>query len=149
MGLTVPSFGVMNRISPLLFEQSAFWFLRPLLWFGIDYILFEPYIHANNNPNNVFVSVLTDNLTYSSAKLMSTWVADGGFGNIIGGLSRQAPNAFGEIFSFYLPYSNFYVTVSSSQFLRPNVNADPVVLLPDILIDPSYALEVALEYLRR
>ena len=154
MGLTVPSYGSMRRVSPLLIDFMG-WYLRPLLWFGVDYISSAPSVSrgnpdtdANNNPNNVFVSVLTDTASYSYATMMAVWVRDGGFGNIVGSTSRNAPNNFGEILNFYLPYSQFYMTISCTKWLRPDVTGDPVNLLPDIMVDPGDALYAALAYLR-
>jgi len=47
----------------------------------------------------------------------------------------------------YLPYSNIWLSISIDKWLRPDVNADQVVLRPDMLVNPDEALEVALEYL--
>ncbi|MCL2575261.1 MAG: S41 family peptidase [Defluviitaleaceae bacterium] len=149
MGITVPDWGAVRRISPLLFENHSFlWYLRPFQWVGFDYMYVSPNIPENNNPNDVFVSVLTDASSFSSATMMAAWVQDGGFGNIIGGQSRNSPNSFGDILRFQLPYSGFVGVVSYTQWLRPDVNADPINLLPDILVDPSEALDVAIEFLR-
>jgi len=56
MGIEVPVFGSIQRISPLLLEAHSFmWYLRPLMWIGVDYMSFSPYIPANNNPNGGFL----------------------------------------------------------------------------------------------
>jgi hypothetical protein len=80
--------------------------------------------------------------------MMALWVRDGGFGNVIGSPSSQAPTAFGNILNFRLPYTGFSGFISYVQFLRPDANADPAILQPDIVVDPAEALEFALEYLQ-
>jgi len=148
MGITVPRFGSIRRISPHLISHTGMFPLHVLRWFGIDYARIEAYVPENNNPNNVFVSVLTNSSSYSSATMMGVWVQDGGFGNIVGSASKNAPTAFGDILGFTLPYSGFVGSVSHVLWFRPDANADPSVLLPDIIVEPGYALEAALEYLR-
>ena len=143
MGIVVPSFGGLRRISPLAIDQREV----PEDWLNSEYASFEPNIWPNNNPNNVFVSILTDAQTFSSANMMAAWVQDGGFGNIVGSPSRQAPSAFGDMLSYTLPYSGFFIHISYTQFLRPNPLADQTTLWPDIMVDPEYALDAAIEYL--
>jgi len=75
------------------------------------------------------------------------WVQDGGFGNVIGSPSRNAPTSFGNTRSHTLPYSDIWFMLSYNKWLRPDVNADPDAVVPDILVDPAYALDVALAYL--
>jgi len=148
MGITVPSYGTVRRISPLVYEtHDHLWYLRLLNWVNIDYVRTSPHV-ADKNPNNVFVSVLTDAETYSSANMMGVWVQDGGFGNIIGSPSRQAPTNFGDMLWYKLPYSEIQKNVSFTQWLRPDVNADQLILWPDILIESDNALDVAIEYLK-
>jgi len=79
---------------------------------------------------------------------MAYWVQDGGFGNIVGAPSINAPSSFGDMLFFNLPYTGLQVRVSHALFLRPDANADQSVLWPDIMVDPADALEVAIEYLR-
>jgi len=148
MGITIPQFGGIMRTNSLAVEQFGLWYLRPLNFFGIEYIRMAPSVASSSNPNNVFVSVLTDTNTFSSATWMATWVQDGGFGNIIGSPSRNAPTSFGDTVWYTLPYSGIGGSTSFWQWLRPDENANPTVLMPDILVHPGEALEVALEYLR-
>jgi hypothetical protein len=75
-------------------------------------------------------------------------VQDGGFGNVIGSPSRNAPSPFGDMSSFTLPYSGLVASVSHARFLRPDTTADQSTLWPDIIVDPADALDVAIEYLR-
>ncbi|MCL1995437.1 MAG: S41 family peptidase [Defluviitaleaceae bacterium] len=116
--------------------------------FGVDYLLFDWSLHENSNPNDVFVSVLTDMFTYSSATFFTYVVQDSGFGNVIGSPSRNAPNLFGNMVTLYLPYYDMWLPLSYGYFMRPDVNADPNVLWPDIMVDPAYALDVAIEFLQ-
>jgi len=156
MGIRVPQSGVVRRFSPLMVEiGTEHGFISPIerafiaVSSGfIDGIIGMPTTATSENPNNVFVAVLTDNNTYSSATMMAYWVQDGNSGKIIGAPSRNAPSAFGDMLTFTLPDSGLGVRVSHAQFLRPDVNADQSVLWPDIVVDPAEALEVALEYLR-
>ena len=80
--------------------------------------------------------------------MFAFWVQDGGFGNIIGSPSRNAPNCFGNMVRLTLPYSELVISVSYSHFTRPDAGADPNVLWPDIMVDPAEALYVAIEYIR-
>jgi len=116
--------------------------------FGVDYLLLDRNLHEHSNPNDVFVSVLTDIRTYSSATFFTYVVQDSGFGNIIGSPSRNAPNLFGNMVTLSLPYYDMAVWLSYGYFMRPDVNADPHVVWPDIMVDPAYALEVAVEFLQ-
>ena len=149
MDITIPQFGAVRRISPLpIATHSHLWDMRLLSWFGYDYMRFNPSVVSNSNPNDVFVSVLTDVESYSSANMMATWVQDGGFGNIIGSPSRQAPTNFGDVIWYSLPHSGIWTNVSFTHWLRPDAQADQTTLWPDIIVDPVNALEVAVEYLR-
>ncbi|MCL1995431.1 MAG: S41 family peptidase [Defluviitaleaceae bacterium] len=116
--------------------------------FGVDYLLLESNIPENNNPNDVFVSVLTSMITYSSATLFTYVVQDSGFGNVIGSPSRNSPNMFGNMVTLFLPYYDMAVRLSYGYFMRPDATADPNVVWPDIIVDPAYALDVAVEFLR-
>ena len=156
MGITVPSSGIVRRLSPFMLESAVEHNLvSPLERMIIsavsvfaDGMTMMPTVETATNPNDVFVSVLTDNNTYSSATMMAYWVQDGGFGNLIGQPSRNAPSSFGDMLTFTLPYSGLEARVSHAQFLRPDTNADQDTLWPDIIVEPEEALAVALEYLR-
>jgi len=152
MGITLPNFGAVRRFSDLFIDTAMLTTLERLQVRLISPFargqIFSPSTATASNPNEVFVSVLTDRFTYSSATMMAVWVQDGGFGNIIGGISSNAPSAFGDMLRFELPYSEIGIRVSHARFLRPDANADQSALMPDILIDPAYALYVALDYLR-
>ena len=140
MGVRVPLHGVIRRMSPLAAEQRGFDETTGTLEFAPNTF--------SRNPNDVFVSVLTDRYTFSSAMMMGVWVQDGGFGNIVGEPSSNAPSSFGDMLFFRLPYLDVYVPISFTRFLRPDVNADQDTLWPDILVPADEALEAAIEYMR-
>jgi len=152
MGITVPSHGAVRRFSPLQVETGWMGGFQRLQIRAISPFVrgnfYPPNAAAARNPNDVFVSVLTDHGTYSAATMFAVWVQDGGFGNVVGGISSNAPSAFGDMLRFELPYSGLVVRVSHARFLRPDAAADQAVLMPDIFVDPVEALDVALEYLR-
>ncbi|MDR2168036.1 MAG: hypothetical protein LBE35_09355, partial [Clostridiales bacterium] len=142
MDISVPYGSGFRRQSPLAEAQ------RTNDWQdGI--VRWEHNLEAAANPNDVFISVLTDNYTYSSGVMFAYWVQDGGFGNIVGAPSRGSPSGFGDMLGYTLPYSNIQLAISYTYFSRPDANADQLYLWPDILIDPADALEAALEYLTR
>ena len=141
MGAQPPAYGVLRRLSPIVDGQQG-------LGSSVDqergYIFAHPFPWLAFNRHDVFISVLTDVNTYSTATMFGVWVQDGNLGNIIGHPSRNSPNCFGAMFSFDLPYSGFTARVSLSRFQRPDRNACPFYLQPDILVCPSEALYVAL-----
>jgi hypothetical protein len=152
MGITTPNFGGTRRVSDLAQEQRG----NPEYWDieSLDELAGQPSIHyapdaqCAANPQNVFVSVLTDTMSYSSSRMMATWVQDGGLGNIIGEPSSNSPSSFGDMLSATLPKSKLVCTVSYTRWLRPDANADQDTLWPDIMVPADDALDVALEYLR-
>jgi len=155
MGVSVPNYGCIRRISELalkskenLVEEKKDFETSTGQVIGIgDAIVYTPVPDSAKNPNNIFVSVLTDVNTYSSATMFGIWVQDGKFGNIVGEPSSNAPSAFGDTVGYVLP-SGIVLHISYSRFLRPNVNADQNMLVPDISVDADNALEAALEYLQ-
>ncbi|MCL2363552.1 MAG: S41 family peptidase [Defluviitaleaceae bacterium] len=98
---------------------------------------------------NIKLAVLTDTDTFSSARMFGVWVQDGNFGTVIGSPSCNAPNAYGDMTPFMLPLSGQYVQISRKKFYRPDVNADPNVLWPDIMVNPGEdAMTRALEFMK-
>ena len=96
------------------------------------------------NPNNVFVSVLTDTYSFSAA----TMIQDGGLGNVVGQPSANSPSAFMQTFPFTLPDSQIQLTISETWIMRPDINADQNTLWPDIMVPAEDALDAALEFLQ-
>ena len=156
MGISVPRVGVIRRFSPLMIDESRYLGVMPALAVPMlrgltlfaDGMRSEPCTCSVSNANEVFVSILTNNGTYSAATMMAYWVQDSGFGNIVGAPSLNAPSSFGDMLFFNLPYTGLQARVSHARFLRPDANADQSVLWPDIMVDPADALEAAIEYLR-
>jgi len=151
MGITIPNFGATRRISDLA-EQHRPWVFE---WIaenydldGLEYITFDPSVQYTANPNGVFVSVLTDAQSYSSATMMTAWVQDGGLGNVIGQPSRNNPSPLGDMLPVTLPDSGLVFAVSYTRFLRPDASADQITLWPDIIVPAEDALNIAVEFLR-
>ena len=141
MGITIPGVSFYHRLSPLAIEQG---------WLPSDDRLVETAPNqTTSNPNNVFISVLTDTLTASAATAMAAWVQDGNLGNIIGSPSVNAPSFFGIMLFLNLPYSGIDVGISFARLLRPDTNADQNTLWPDILVDSELALDRALQFFRK
>ncbi|MCL2396556.1 MAG: S41 family peptidase [Defluviitaleaceae bacterium] len=144
MGISVPHFGQIRRASELSRRQAVgFDTFFPS---GEEVFKTAPLMNAKN-PNNVFVSVLTDTYTFSSATMMATWVQDGGLGNVIGQPSQNQPSPFGDMLTLVLPKPNLSLSISWTKFLRPNAHADQLTLWPDIMVPAEDALETAIEYI--
>jgi C-terminal processing protease CtpA/Prc len=147
----IPAHGAIVRISPLMAKQTYGVFhgicgpiLKRLFPKGIRYKRSVSTV----NPNNVFISVLTDSLTYSAGTMLAVWVQDGKLGNVIGTPSRNSPTYFANMLQAVMPCSKICFRVSCKQFLRPNEKANPDTLIPDIAVNPKDALETALFHLR-
>jgi C-terminal processing protease CtpA/Prc len=143
MGMTLPTYGIIRKISDIAREQ------RPHANFPdtVDKIEIESDINAQN-PNKIFVSVLTDYRSFSASTMLGVWVQDGKLGNIIGEPSSNSPSMFGDMLVVSLPKSNISLAISYSRFTRPDRHANQDILLPDIVVPADEALDIALEYLR-
>jgi len=142
MGMTLPSFGSLRRLSELASEQRGIPFSET-----IDRIETHPIPSMGSNPKGVQLAVLVDNFSFSSAVMMAAWVQDGGLGTVVGEPPMNAPSAFGDMLVYNLPYVDLNVPISYTRFTRPNLNDDQNVLWPDILVDAGDALEAALDFL--
>ncbi|MCL2376344.1 MAG: S41 family peptidase [Defluviitaleaceae bacterium] len=139
MGITPPSDGMYRRTS-----EMSWWDVDD----GVKYLYTPPNMEAAN-PNNVFISVLMNADSFSASTMFGAWVQDGGLGNIIGQPSANAPSAFGAVPPpITLPLSRLNIGISTTRFLRPDINADQNTLWPDIIVPAEDALEVALEFLQ-
>ena len=113
-----------------------------------DSVIREPNPEMDN-PNNMFISVLTNGRSMSSAMITAGIVQDGRLGNVIGEPSGNAPNSFMEIVPAPpTPILNQTIWISTSWVMRADVKGDPNTLMPDILVPAEDALDTALEYLR-
>jgi len=156
MGKDIPGSGFVRRFSPLSMENEIadsriFSFnhkLTRIINMIADGIEIPPYLGFAGNLFDVYVTALMDGGTYSAATMMASWIADGGFGNLVGTPSANSPSFFAGMLFFNLPYSQLEVSVSSMWNWRPDSLADQNILWPDIIIDPAYALEAAVEHHR-
>jgi hypothetical protein len=148
MGITPPILGSMLRISETVRSQMAevgvdippgtsMLMQRPPArpWLGVE------------NPNNVYISVLTDKYTFGSATIFAAMVQDGRLGSVVGEPGRGAPTAFGDTVTFLLPDSGLEMVISVGRVTRADTGAEQAVLVPDIHAAAEMALETALRYL--
>lgn len=92
--------------------------------------------------------VLTDEGTFSSATMMAVFVKDGCLGTIIGRPSKNSASNYGDILPYQLPDSGIIVGISYKRFLRPDTEADPKVVMPDIVTEYGQdILQTAIDYL--
>lgn len=141
MGMSVPSYGCYIRFSELSEKQRG-------ESGGEEVVYYEPTTKSAQSNNNISLSILTNNNTFSSATILGVWVQDGKLGNVIGQPSSNSPTSYGDMLSFHLPVSGIDFSISHKKFLRPDSDADPTTLHPDILAESNEdALELALDYL--
>jgi len=164
MGIRIPSTGWVNRLSDLYLEQvfngrsikqleRLSRLSTPVRWLSnggsvVNDTLVRQSSTKSRNRHNVYVSVLTDKSSFSAATILGYLIQDGRLGNVIGEPSSNAPNMFSGELYFHLPVSRMRVRVSSQYNTRPDINADPRMLHPDILVPADMALETAVEFLR-
>jgi hypothetical protein len=160
MGIRIPSTGWIMRLSDLTLEGKSIKQLEilsrlmtPIRWITnggtvVNDTLVRQSSTKSRNRHNVFVSVLTDKTSFSASTHLGFAIQDGGLGNVIGEPSSNAPNMFAQVLYFNLPVSRIRVGVSSRYSMRPDVNADPRMLHPDILVPADMALETAVEFLK-
>jgi hypothetical protein len=143
MEMTEPQYGIYLRYSPLLSKQ---WQREE----NSGFIEYPRDISVSRKNPNINLVILTNENTYSAAMLLGVNVQDGSLGTIIGQSSSNAPNNYGDILNYTLPDSKIKVSISCKRFLRPNENADPNSLIPDIITGyKEYALKVALEFFKK
>ena len=144
----LPVYGVARRISGLAKEQRD----------SIDenvasseigsIFKIEPSLTTVKNAHGVYLCVLINENTFSSATYLGALVQDGNFGCIIGSPSRNSPTMFGDLLTVSLPVSNLSISISYSIFYRPDSQADQNTLQPDILVHSVDALDAALKYFK-
>lgn len=141
MGMRAPSYGVYIRYSELAHNQYS-----KLPSEGNKYM--EPDRTTAKSNESIYLVVLTNERTFSSATMLAVYVKDGGLGTIIGTPSVNAPSSYGDILYYKMPKTGLEVTISYKKFLRPDTEADQRILLPDIITDYyDDALETAIDYL--
>jgi len=109
---------------------------------------FEPNKNTAVPNEDITLLVLTNVNTFSSATMLGVWVQDGKLGKIIGQASSNKPNHYGEMLSVELPISKIDFNLSSKRFLRPDTEANPDSLIPDIEVPfGEDILAAALDYM--
>lgn len=142
MGMSVPSYGGYVRFSDLVKAQRGESNEE-------NFVFYEPTVESAQSNSNILLSVLTNNITFSSATMLGVWVQDGKLGNIVGQPSSNSPTSYGDMLGVRLPISGVEIPISYKKFLRPDSKADPTTLHPDILVSLNEdALEIALKHLR-
>jgi C-terminal processing protease CtpA/Prc len=141
MGMVEPQYGIYLRYSPLLSKQWGREETSGATEFPRDISIYK------KNPNINLVVLINEN-TYSGAMLLGVTVQDGPLGTIIGRPSSNAPNCYGDVLVYTLPDSKIKVRMSCKKYLRPDENANPRLLTPDIMTEYNVdALAVALDFL--
>lgn len=85
------------------------------------------------------VIVLQSELTYSSAGILSSMIADNGLGTIVGRPSSFSPTHYGDMLSWKLPNTAVSGSVSHKIFHRPDRSRDGErSLLPDVMLTRTW-----------
>ncbi|MCL2676999.1 MAG: S41 family peptidase [Streptococcaceae bacterium] len=151
MGMSLPTRGVIRRLSKLAYEQR---YKQRSIQFLI-FAYFNKYIKKNKiirkpstkskNRNNAFVCILTDRYSFSSSTMIGDLVQDGRLGYVIGEPSSNSPTSFGDMLYITLHVLKMRIPVSYSYWMRADVNADQETLVPDFEVSAEKALEKAIE----
>jgi len=113
----------------------------------VDDAMALPSLERASNPQDIFLVVLMNNNTNSSANLFASWIQDGNLGYLIGEPSIQSPSMFGDMLTLSLPQSNIDIPISHLRINRADTNADQTTLWPDIIVPSNDALRIALEFI--
>ncbi|HBN86142.1 MAG TPA: hypothetical protein DDZ89_20140 [Clostridiales bacterium] len=141
MGMNVPRFGVYIRHSELSRAQKNNKSDDKLT-------IIEPNKSTAVPNDDINLLVLTNAKSFSAAKMFGVWVQDGKLGKIVGQISRNKPNSYGDPLIVKLPFSKLGILVSHKKFQRPNTGANPDCLIPDIEVPfGDDVLTVALQYM--
>ena len=103
---------------------------------------------TTSNPNNVLVAVLTNCTAGSSATATSMYVQDGGIGVVVGQPTGDGIPTFGDTMPVKLPNTSTQLFTSLFYETRPDSNADPRMIHPDIHVNSDEALLAALRFFR-
>ena len=141
LGMSAPNYGSYTRYSPLSRDQ------RGTKAAGEQ--RYAPSLNTAKANPAVELVVLTDENTFSSATMLAVMVRDGDLGTIIGRTSTNAPNSYGDILSYQMPDTGIGGSVSYKQWLRPDENADPKTVTPDLVTDIGEdSLQAALDFMK-
>lgn len=147
MDMTPPSFGNFERFSEPLKKQYPD---RDMPLYPIRRThRNEANLEIASNPRGIELAVLTSEYTFSSGTMFATWVQDGNLGTVVGSISGNAPNSYGDLISVDLEHTGAKANVSCVWWERPDHTASPKELVPDIEVPKEEALEKALEYLHQ
>jgi len=157
MGTTLPGHGKFMRIPDAHREHFEMFYPPPHLWryfghltsedfAGRDYVYVPRNLNQSSNPNDVFIVALTSERTFSGGTTIAVEIADSGFGKIIGEPSPTAPTGYGFGRQIILPSSRLQIRPHYTFYLRPDIDADPNILWPDIHVNEWEALDAALEF---
>lgn len=159
MGATLPGHGKFMRIDDIHREHIELHYPPPTLWryfshltpqdfIGQDY-MYVPRDHGRSrNTHDIFIIALTSERTFSGGTTVAVEIADSGFGKIIGEPSPTAPTGYGFGRQIILPNSGLQIRPHYTFYLRPDINADQFILVPDIHVNEWEALDTALEFFR-
>jgi hypothetical protein len=125
MRMTVPSYGMYVRHSKLALKQHGYKTKEKSS-------IYEPDKNTAIPNEDITLLVLTNVNTFSSASIFGVWTQDGKLGKIVGQISRNSPNHYGEMLLIDLPISGIKFIVSCKKFLRPDTEASSDSLIPDI-----------------
>jgi hypothetical protein len=141
MGMKTPSYGVYVRHSELSCKVHGY-------ESNDKSETFEPDKNTAVRNENITLLVLTNVNTFSSATMLGVWVQDGKLGKIVGQTSSNNPNHYGDMLTVQLPISEISFMLSFKRFLRPDTEANPDSLIPDIKVPLGEdILAVALDYM--
>ncbi|WP_203293431.1 S41 family peptidase [Maricaulis parjimensis] len=80
------------------------------------------------------VHVLVNRHSYSNAVTTGALIQDYGFGTVYGEPTRDMATTFGAMEHFTLPHSGLVVGYPKARIIRPNGEAEPHPLTPDVLL---------------
>ena len=136
---------VLEEYFPLPYMQRFANFTQADI-IGRDYV-YVPPIHYSANPYDVLVIALTSDRTFSAGTYVAALIADSCFGMVIGEPSATAPTGYGNGYGVTLDISMLVVRPPFTFIMRPDGEADPQTLWPDIQVYEWLALETALDFI--
>lgn len=108
----------------------------------------KPNIDAAKANKDITLLVLTNANSFSASMMLGVYVQDGNLGKVVGQISPNAPNCYSGVIDVELPLSDSELSISWAKYERPDTNADPDNLVPDIIVPfGEDILAVALEYI--
>ncbi len=87
------------------------------------------------------VYVLTDSLSFSSAKDFAMLIQDNNLGKVIGAPSSNSANGYGEVAYFYLPNTGIFVQISTKKWYRIDKNNSDDFVIPDYMCESDECIK--------